>query len=135
MMTATIARPGFLQFLSQPIIFSHFEWPKNVVELAAQSAKFDPTSCTSSLTTQTDPRREYVSPAQDRTAPIAGTLQNPRTAQNQGGELCAARGWWVPCLRLLGVGMLQPEHAYPLPRESMPPSRTLPIPVGAQNPG
>ena len=26
----------------------------------------------------------------------------------------------MPCLRPLGVGMLQPRHAYPLPRESMP---------------
>jgi hypothetical protein len=27
----------------------------------------------------------------------------------------------VPCLRPLGVGMIQPRHAYPLPRESMAP--------------
>ena len=38
------------------------------------------------------------------------------TAQNPGGEFCAAGGWWVPCLRLLGVGMLSA-----LPRESMAP--------------
>src|SRR3954453_2365968 len=30
---------------------------------------------------------------------------------------------WVPCFRPRGVGMLQPRHAYPLPRESMPPKQ------------